>query len=69
MIAPIRHTADVPESRAMRRARRVVAATLLQTGPQPPEHAPPVRARKAWAFSGWVAAVTVLYVLHMIGVL
>lgn len=63
MIAPIRQS-DPDSSAArqrMRRARQVVASTLLQTRRKPVVQAPPIAAWQGWLFAAWVLVVVVAY--------
>jgi len=69
MIAPYRHVADRggTATPSMRKARRLVATTLL-TGEQ--ESAPrvrPVRRSVAWLYTAGLLAAATAYFLSMIG--
>ncbi len=69
MVAPSRPTRPAKPSPAMQHAYQLVAATLLKR-PQPPaERVPRVSARKAWAFTIWVAVVTSVYLAYWLGLL
>jgi hypothetical protein len=65
MIAPIQQTEPPRSSSELRRARHLVAATLLEQQPELADDAPPVRAWKAWLFVAWVTVTTVVYFAHM----
>lgn len=60
MVAPVERPKPRSLSPAMRRAHRLVAATLL--GPLPPEK-PPVRVPKwkAWLLAAWAVFVTGIF--------
>ncbi len=69
MIAPLRpvETAPPETETQLRRARRLVARTLLGATADPHDRPPPVAAWVAWLFAGWVVLVAVLYFLAMAG--
>ena len=67
MIAPIRQTEPRPRLRGLRRAHRLVAATLLKKRRHPADGASRVPAWRAWLFTLWVVVVTVAYSAYLIG--
>lgn len=69
MVAPSRPTRPARPSPAMQHAYRLVAATLLKRPQHPAEKVPRVSAWKAWAFTIWVGAVTVIYLAYWLGLL
>jgi hypothetical protein len=68
MIAPIKRPKASRSSPGIRRARQLVASTLLPQRPQPAD-APAVPAWRAWLFTAWVAVVVAVYSAYMIGLL
>ena len=70
MIAPLREEEPrglAAASRQLRRARRVVARSLLpETRPQE-SAAHPVPAWQAWLLAGWMATTAAVYVALLIG--
>jgi hypothetical protein len=67
MVAPLRQTKATKPSPAMQRAYQLVAATLLKRQLRPAETTPPVSAWKAWTFTIWVTAATVIYLAYWLG--
>ncbi len=68
MIAPLRLPDPwVPEKvRVLRKARRIVAAMLLDPPPLSVPEQPKIAAWKAWLFAGWVLSVVVIYLWAML---
>lgn len=69
MIAPIREPdrwSNVP-SEALRRARRIVAETLLPPSRDQQESPPRVPAWKAWLFAAWVLGTSGWFLTHLFG--
>lgn len=69
MVAPASRTRRSAPSPALRRARQVVAKTLLhaQTPTSPrAEDAPPAAPWKAWLLAAWIAAVAVAGVVIVV---
>jgi hypothetical protein len=69
MIAPIERPKASASSPGVRRARRLVASTLMQQRPRWPECAPSVPAWQAWMFTAWVVAISAAYFAYMVGLL
>ena len=66
MIAFIKETEDTVQTPSMRKARRMVVDTLLESD-QAADSARPVKAWRAWLFTVWVMAVVVVYFACMVG--
>lgn len=70
MIAPIRGSSQQdPPSTGLQRARRAVAAMLLDSRRDRADEPPPVPGWKAWVFALWVAVVLAAYAWSMLGML
>ena len=67
MIAFYRQTDGPTSTTAVRRARRLVASSLLEQESHPACSTPPVATWKAWLFAAWVVVVTGFYFAHMFG--
>ena len=65
MIAPIEKAKPRASAPGIRRARRMVASTLLK--PPPPGGAPRLPAWRAWLFTAWVVVVVAVYLVCMAG--
>ncbi len=68
MIAPLDQASSEATRRRGRlhRAHRLVASTLFERPATENPDVPPIPAWKAWAFSGWVAIVTGIYLATML---
>lgn len=66
MITFYKETEDATTTEEIRRARRLVASTLLTTRPDRADDAPPVPGWKAWLFAAWVVIATTFYFAHML---
>jgi hypothetical protein len=51
----------------MRRARRLVASTLLRSAREPRDDAPPMPGWKAWLYCAWVLVAAAYYIGCMVG--
>ncbi len=67
MIAPIREAKDPPAAPGLRRARRLVASSLLKRRSYPADEGPAVGPWQAWLFTAWVVATTLAYAVAMAG--
>jgi len=67
MIAFIKHDEPPRSPPALKRARRLVASTLLRRARPGQRRGPEVHAGVAWTFTAWVAAATLIYGLSMLG--
>ena len=70
MIAPLREQETsglAAASRQLRRARRVVARTLLPEADSRESAAPPVPAWQAWLLVAWMAVTAAVYVALLFG--
>ena len=65
MIAPYRKTKN--PSSSMRRARRMVASTMLSDEAESRKSRARVPGWKAWLFAAWAVVVTVAYFAYMSG--
>ena len=66
MIAFIKETEDTVQTPSMRKARRMVVDTLLESD-HASDSTPPLKAWKAWLFMLWVMAAVVVYFACMVG--
>ena len=69
MIAPIESLKASASSPGIRRARRLVACTLLKLRSSRPDCAASAPAWRAWLFTTWVALVVAVYFACMAGLL
>jgi len=67
LIAPIRGSQQDPSSTGLERARRAVAAMLLDSDKDHPDEPPSLPHWKAWVFAVWVAVVLAAYAWSMLG--
>ena len=67
MIARIRQTEPESRPRGLRRAHRLVAATMLKKPRHAADGSSRVPAWRAWLFTFWVLVVTVAYSAYLIG--
>ena len=69
MIAPLRPPEPevVYKHRRLRHAYRMIASTFLPEQVYSGDNPPPVSARRAWLFAGWVVIVTAVYFVIMLG--
>ncbi|MHC4179242.1 MAG: hypothetical protein ACYSWU_17150 [Planctomycetota bacterium] len=69
MIAPIQSPEASAPSPGIRRARHLVASTLLRPRSRPPDSGPSVPAWRAWLFTIWVVVISAAYFAYMAGLL
>lgn len=67
MIAPIRSREQEPPSTGLQRARRAVAAMLLDTERDNFDHPPLLAGWRAWLLVAWIAVALAAYGASMLG--
>jgi hypothetical protein len=67
LIAPIRESHQDPPSTGLQRARRAVAAMLLESDKDRFDEPPSLAGWKAWVLAAWIGVVLAAYAWSMLG--